>query len=159
MNPTIDGFKQLQSLVHQTLIASLANNQIMLLFEDAGAPRTARRLTLRINHPWSLFFHSVIVGESREFFAGPQTPAAQQGTDRDRWSLGFANWVPGKLTGLSVCVNSPDLRLVFQSGHVLECTSLPDLPASWSLHPNKGPVIVRSQAIARMPWQNLGRTG
>ena len=155
MNPVIrDPFERLQRLVNQPLIASLSNNSLLLLFEIHEDARISDRQVLRVNHPWKLLFNSSLVGDSREFFSGADVDAVIP-SDWDHWSRGFANWVPGKLTGLSIGVDSPDLRLVFQSGHVLESISEAGVDADWSLKHQNGAEILNARKLARFPWGSL----
>lgn len=155
MNPMIrDPFATLQQLINQPLFASLSNNSLLLLFEIQEGARISDRQVLRVNHPWKLLFNSSLVGESREFFSVSDVDAGLP-VDWDHWSRDFANWVPGKLTGLSIGVDRPDLRLVFQSSHVLEAISEDVIPADWTLQHHKGAEIMNANTLVRFPWGEL----
>ena len=150
-----DPFEKLQSLIRQPVFASLANDSLLLLFEAREGGRVSERLVLRVNHPWRLLLEGGVVGQSREFFSGRSSQGHQSLVDWDRWSRDFANWIPVRLTGMSIGVDSPDLRLVFQSGHVLESISEAGVDADWSLKHQNGAEILNARKLARFPWGSL----
>jgi hypothetical protein len=108
-----------------------------------------------VNHPWRLLLGNEVVGESREFFSGRGSGGRASLIDWDRWSRGFANWVPARLTGLSIGVDCPDLRLIFQSGHVLEAMSEPGHAANWSLNHHQGSEIINCKALEKISWGDM----
>lgn len=144
---------KIESLVGKPVVASLANNSLLLCFECRDWTQQLSRHVLKIQNPWKLLLNGVVVGDSREF---PPCipPSLQKKIDWDRWSLGFANWMPGSITAISVGVNSPDLRLIFQSGHILEAMSEPELPADWCLQLYKGATIINAADIASYTWRS-----
>lgn len=121
---------------------------LILHFLKVGGTQVEGRM-LQIKHPWRVLPGKVVVGEGTEF------DGRNSHGSRDRSSLRFACWVPGEINGFSLGVGSPDLRLTFQSGHVLEAISEPGLTAEWSLQRARGKAILTGKVLAQFPWHEL----
>lgn len=143
-----DPLAMLEALKGLPVVNALDGNALILHFLKPGGSQAEGRM-LRIQHPWRLLFGKVVVGESVEF------DGRDSRGSRDRSSLGFACWVPGKIDGFSLGVGSPDLWLTFESGHVLEAISEPGLTAEWSLRRTRGKTIVTGASLAGYSWREL----
>ncbi len=138
----------LELLVGVQLVNSLTRDALLLHFLERSRPKGAGRV-LRINPPWKLSFGKVVVGES-QVFDGRGKGGRER---RDRWSLGFAGWLPGALTGVSVGMSVPDLWLAFKSGHVLETFLGPANGSSWSLTGPDNQCLVSSADFRDFQWR------
>ncbi len=144
ITPTLIALDKLHSLVDRKITTSLANNSLLFTLE---LPNKGQRLTLWVHSPWRLLLDAKVVGESCEFFDGKNFPKKSSWMEWDRWSLGFANWIPGSITSVSVGLITPDLRLVFQSGHILEAFSSEQGQANWSFSGSSGEVFVSAMSL------------
>lgn len=116
-----DPLAMLEALKGVPVVNALEGDTLVLHCLKGGPEPGQAGRVLRVQHPWRLQFGKVVVGESREFDGRGKADRA----GRQRRSLGFAGWVPGPITAVSVGLSGPDLWLAFQSGHALETLPSP----------------------------------